>query len=102
MAKKRLEVLAGIPLLDIPPAVNLLSKQLITTGPLPAKAETDAIHISVAATNGIDFLLTWNCKHIANAQMQRAIREICKAAGFDSPVICTPWDLLGDEANVEG
>jgi hypothetical protein len=57
------------------PDVYLLAKRLIDGGPLPRKAETDALHISAAAVSGMDFLLTWNCKHIANAEMQKVDSE---------------------------
>lgn len=96
MAKRRLKILAGITILPISPAVIPLAETLINKGPLPRKAEIDAVHISVAATSGMDYLLTWNCKHIANAKMQDAIRELCIKAGFKPPVICTPEELLGD------
>ena len=61
---------------------------------LPTKARADALHIAVAAVNGMDFLLTWNCTHIANAALRPRIEEICRAAGFEPPVICTPLELL--------
>ncbi len=62
---------------------------------VPEKTQVDALHIAVAAVNGMDYLLTWNCKHIANAEMQAGIGRQCRAAGFEPPVICTPEDLLG-------
>ena len=60
------------------------------------KAATDAAHIALAAIHGIDYLMTWNCKHIANATIFEAIREICFQKGYACPVICTPEELLGD------
>ena len=102
MAAKRLEIIADIPVLEIPQTVDFLAEQLITDGPLPRKAETDAAHIAIAATNGIDFLLTWNLRHIANAEMQESIRLVCQRAGFRMPVICTPEELLGEKYYVEG
>ena len=96
MAKRRIEILAGITIIPISPAVIPLAETLINHGPLPRKAEIDAVHISVAATSGMEYLLTWNCKHIANARMQDAIRDLCVKAGFKAPVICTPEELLGD------
>ena len=102
MAAKRLELIAEIPMLEIPQTVDFLAEQLITDGPLPRKAETDAAHIAIAATNGIDYLLTWNLRHIANAEMQESIRWVCQNAGFRLPVICTPEELLGEEYYVEG
>jgi len=95
MAQKRIDKLYGIDL----PAVNKetlnLARSLVEKGPLPEKAEVDALHISVAASHGMDYLLTWNCKHIANAEMQIGIGRLCRAAGFEPPVICTPEELLG-------
>jgi len=58
------------------------------------KAKTDALHIAVATVHGIDYLLTWNCKHIANAVMRPKIEAICRAFGYEPPVICTPLELM--------
>jgi hypothetical protein len=102
MAAKRLDLLNDIPILEIPDEVSSLSKKLVRNGPLPQKAETDALHISIAAANAMDYLLTWNCRHIANAAMQRSIHNLCREAGFEPPVICTPEELLGEEHYVEG
>jgi hypothetical protein len=60
-----------------------------------AKAARDAAHIAVSAVHGIDFLLTWNCAHIANAQIIRQVQAICVQHGFPCPVICTPEELMG-------
>jgi len=54
----------------------------------------DAFHISTAAIHGIDHLLTWNCRHIANPSLRPAIETICRDLGFEPPTICTPWELL--------
>jgi hypothetical protein len=72
-----------------------LARLLIEKGPIPEKAEIDALHIAVATANGMDYLLTWNCKHTANAEMQSDIGKLCRASGFEPPVICTPEELLG-------
>jgi predicted nucleic acid-binding protein len=95
MARKRLEALETMPLLDLRPEVVGLARALVERGPMPDKASVDALHIAVAAVHGMDYLLTWNCKHIANAEMQTAVAAICRAAGFEPPVICTPEELLG-------
>jgi hypothetical protein len=105
MAKKRMELLAGISALEIGPESLELARKLITIGPLPAKAENDAFHIAVAAVNAMDFLLTWNMRHIANAFMRRDIDALCRQSGFEPPVICTPDTLLAEEdgeTHVEG
>ena len=95
MAQKRLKSLDGIPLLAVSQEALDLARALVEKGPIPEKAKVDALHIAVAAGNGMDYLLTWNCKHIANAEMQIGIGKFCRAAGFEPPVICTPEELLG-------
>jgi PIN domain len=95
MAQKRLESLDGFPLLSVSLEALALARALVEKGPMPEKAEVDALHISVAASHGMDYLLTWNCKHIANAEMQVGIGKFCRAAGFEPPIICTPEELLG-------
>jgi hypothetical protein len=62
--------------------------------PLPAKAQADALHIAVSAVNGMDYLLTWNCTHIANATLRLKIESICRSAEYEPPVICTPQEIL--------
>ena len=62
---------------------------------LPAKASDDAVHIAAATVHRLDYLLTWNCKHIANAQIQRKLAEVSLDFGYQLPVICTPYELLG-------
>ena len=95
MAQKRLQALDGIPLLSVTQEAVTLARTLVAKGPIPERAEVDALHIAVAATNGMDYLLTWNCRHIANAEMQIGIGKMCRAAGYEPPVICTPEELLG-------
>lgn len=101
MARKRLDLMADMAVLEIPDGATQLAKQMIQDGPLPTKAETDALHISIAAANAMDYLVTWNMKHIANAAMKREIDQKCREAGFEPPVICTPEDLLGEDNYVE-
>lgn len=93
-ANKRLEAIAGLPELIITDEVKGLAKALILEGAVPAKAEIDAFHIAVAAVNGIEYLLTWNCTHIANAVMRSRIEEICRQQGVEPPIICTPLELM--------
>ena len=54
----------------------------------------DALHIAIAVTNGVEYLLTWNCPHLANAAMRREIERICRARGYEPVMICTPEELL--------
>lgn len=70
------------------------AKELIRAGALPTKAADDALHIAVAATHGIPYLLTWNCRHLANATMRPLIESVCAAKGLKAPIICTPEELL--------
>jgi predicted nucleic acid-binding protein len=95
MAQKRLEVLDEIPLLDVSLDAISLGRSLVEKGPIPEKAAVDALHIAVATVHGMDYLLTWNCKHIANAEMQTAVAKICRESGYEPPTICTPEELLG-------
>ena len=94
-AGKRLEALEGIALLDVNLEVENLAKRLVAEKAVPEKSVTDALHIAVAAVHGIDYLLSWNCKHIANAEMQDAIKKVCEENGCKFPKICTPEELLG-------
>ena len=71
-----------------------LAEELVKHVPLPEKAKVDALHIAIATVNGMDYLLTWNCTHIANAAFQHRIEAICRFAGFDPPTICTPQQLM--------
>ncbi len=95
-AARRIETLRSIARLDITDAAALLAKKLVDGIPLPAKALADALHIAAAAVNGMDYLLTWNCTHIANAAFRGRIEDVCKAMGYEPPVICTPQELLGE------
>jgi hypothetical protein len=95
--RERLDLVEGIPLLAITDAVGELAARLVGRGVVPRKAAEDALHIAVAAVHGLDFLLTWNCKHIANAMMRSAIERVCREAGYEPPVICTPEELTSDD-----
>ncbi len=94
-ARARLQALQNYPLLDITEEVDELAAAFIKTLALPPKAVTDAAHIAVAAVHGMHFLLTWNCTHIANAEMAVAIEQVCGEHGLACPVICTPEELMG-------
>lgn len=93
-ARQRLEKLAPLPLLDITKEVSSLAVRLIRDGPLPMKAAVDAVHIAVATVHGMDYLLTWNCKHIANAAMRNQIEAVIRSSGYAPPILCTPEELL--------
>jgi hypothetical protein len=92
--RERLTYLEGIPLLQVPTEVDSLAESLLASVPLPEKAATDALHITAAAVNGIQFLMTWNCRHIANPSFRPGIERVCLDSGYEAPVICTPQELL--------
>src|SRR5437879_9068598 len=88
LATNRLELLAGVPLLVATDETLELAEDLIVQGPIPRKAAGDAAHIAVAAVHGCEYLLTWNCRHIANAELQRAIRRVVEQYGYELPSLC--------------
>ena len=93
-ARQRLDALQGIEELETTPEAEDLASALLEKGPLPEKAAVDALHIGISATEGIEYLLTWNCTHIANAAMRKPIEEICRTKGVEAPVMCTPEELM--------
>lgn len=97
----RLQWLQGIPLLAITTEAERLAEALIQGAALPAKAAADGLHIATAAFHRVDFLLTWNCAHIANAIKRPLIERICRDCGFEPPVLCTPDELIGGKVDVE-
>ncbi|MFZ4441554.1 MAG: type II toxin-antitoxin system VapC family toxin [Syntrophales bacterium] len=96
-AKKRLAVLNDVPLILITEQALDIANSLIAKGIIPAKAAEDALHIAIATVNGVDYLLTWNCRHIANPEIQRGIAAHLEDIGLSLPFICTPEELLGEE-----
>lgn len=96
MAQKRLEVLNGIEILAVTSEARDLAKTLVAKNALPQKAALDALHISIAAVEKVDFLATWNFKHIANARMKAKIEEAIRAEGFAPSQICTLEELSGE------
>lgn len=87
-------VLQSLTVLETTTVALALAKELIQAGALPVKAADDALHIAVATTHAIPYLLTWNCRHLANAAMRPMIESVCAAKGFKAPIICTPEELL--------
>jgi predicted nucleic acid-binding protein len=96
IAAQRIEILRDFPLLEVDQAVQNLAAQFLSQSNLPPKASVDALHIAVATVYGLDYLLTWNCKHIANAQIQKKLAQISLNAGYELPTICTPYELMGE------
>jgi hypothetical protein len=75
--------------------VEPLAERLLAEGALPPKAKVDALHLAVATVNRMQYLITWNCAHLANAALWRTIESTCRASGYRPPVICTPYELMG-------
>lgn len=96
-ASERLQLLTGIPLLDLNELVQTLAIRLISTGILPRVAGRDAFHIAAAGIHRMDFLLTWNCKHIANPFIADRLSACFSEAGVHLPVICTPQQFSTDD-----
>ena len=94
-AQRRLKVLDGIPVLNPLPEADEIVVALVDRLSLPVRALTDAAHIALCIVHGMDYLLTWNCTHIANATFQRIIHDVCDDFGFAMPVICTSDQLMG-------
>ncbi len=95
--KRRLDAAADLQILSATEQAQRLTSELVATAAVPRKAAIDAAHIAIATVNGLDFLLTWNCRHIANAVMRPRIEAVCRSSGFQPPVICTPEELDNQE-----
>ena len=93
-AQRRLIAVSDLAELEANEAVRMLGKALIHNHALPEKAEIDAYHVAIAAVHGVEFLLTWNCTHIANAATRPRIEATCRRLGFEPPIICTPLELM--------
>ena len=96
MSSRRLEALAEIAVLQVDDAVRLVARELVGQQILPPTMFADALHVAVAALHNVDFLLTWNCRHLANPHLQKRLREFMAGRGLLLPEICTPIDFTGD------
>lgn len=95
LARRRLALVADAQLLQVTDAAVTLAERLINAARIPAVAATDAMHIAMASVHGLDFLLTWNCRHIANASKRGEINAACRSMGYASAVLCTPEEVMG-------
>jgi hypothetical protein len=93
-ANERLEILKPMTFVETTADALALAKELIHAGALPPKAANDALHIAIAAAQGMPYLLTWNCRHMANATMRPMIESVCLTLGLKAPIICTPEELM--------
>jgi len=96
IAKKRINYLNDIDSLNISNESVQLAESLVQTDAVPHQFGEDALHIAICAVNGIDYLLTWNCKHLANAIRRHKIEAIVEKKGYQCPIICTPAELMED------
>lgn len=96
---KKLKALSEIPLLAITDETLQFSETIISSGAVPKKAIGDSLHIALSAVHGIDYLLTWNYRHIDNAETKPLIRKICLDNKYTYPEICTPQELMGGYDN---
>lgn len=92
-AQRRLQAIEGIPAIELTETAAALAERLIREGPLPEKAALDALHIAAAVSGGVEYLLTWNFKHLANAAIRNRIEQVCRSSGYEPPIICTPEEL---------
>ena len=93
-SRDRLAALAYVTLLDATDEARQLAEELVAANAIPERKAEDAAHIAIAVTNGVDFLVTWNCRHIANAAMRSEIERVCRRAGYEPTIICTPDELM--------
>ena len=98
-AAERLKILQDLPLLEQTEEATRLAQALVDRVPLPERAAVDALHVAIATVHGVDYLLTWNCTHIANATLRDPIESVCRANGYEPPAICTPDELLAEEGD---
>jgi predicted nucleic acid-binding protein len=93
-ARERLESIAGYPVLRINAPAQELANTIMRRAVLPSKAAADALHIALAAVNGMNFLVTWNCRHIANGFVLQSVNVLLRDAGIEPPIVCTPEELM--------
>ncbi len=94
LAEARVAFLNEVNLLQVTDAADRLKAELLRHAALPRKAELDALHIAISTVHGLDYLLSWNCKHIANAVTLPKVYAICRNAGYEPPFVCTPFELM--------
>lgn len=101
MAARRFGVLAGVPVLEANDEIPKIAGALVMSGAIPRVAYVDATHLAVATIYGCDFLLTWNCRHLAAAQSRRIAERVLLSRGYVPPVVCTPVELMGARYGME-
>ena len=95
-AQQRLAVVSSLTVLEISPEMGKLVEKLLNSGAVPRNARPDAQHIAIATGHGVDYLVSWNHKHIVNENKREYINQVCREAGFQRTTICTPMELMED------
>ena len=95
-AERRKRILDGLALLEVTDDAIEVAAKLVDQGLMPPNAADDALHLAISAVQGIDFLLTWNCRHLANAEIMGAMADALAAEGYHVPLVCTPDGLMGE------
>ena len=95
-AQRRLEVLSHLTVLEILPEADILTQKLLDAGAVPKNFRSDAEHIAIATIHKVEYLASWNQKHIVNVNKREHINQVCQEAGFKPTTICTPTDLIGE------
>lgn len=93
-AAERLKKIEAVPRLAINAEARELALALLRAAAFPPTADRDALHVGIAAANGMNYLVSWNCHHLANATLRPMIERVCRDRGFDPPLICTPLELI--------
>jgi len=93
-ANRRMQSIKGIPALLVTDEARSLARLLVHRGPIPESFVEDALHVAICAIHGVDYLVTWNCTHLANAQIRRQVERVVEKAGYRCPIICTPEELM--------
>ena len=93
-AQRRIDALVGLTVLEMSPEAVVLALELINAGAIPKESQTDAQHIAVAVVNGIEYLTSWNYKHIVNETKRQHIDQVCRTAGYRPTIPCTPVELI--------
>lgn len=96
-AAKRLALLTGIPLIPLADHVHSVAAELLRRSALPPEAAVDALHVAAAAVGGVDYLLTLNCRHIANAHMLPRVYRTLEDLALPRPLVCTPEEFFDDD-----
>lgn len=96
MAQARIKVLQELQIVGITAEVEAMAATFMATGALPPTMRPDATHLAAATLSGADYLLTWNCRHLANAHVLRRLQKEAERRGWPLPGVCTPLELMGD------